>query len=1066
MERLSGTAAKLDALKWRCIGPPRGGRVVAVAGDPEDRSVFYFGACAGGVWKTVDGGVYWRCVSDGLFGSAAIGALEVSCADPNVIYAGTGETAIRLDVSYGDGVYKSTDAGRTWHHLGLRETRFVGRIRIHPKDPDVVYVAALGDAFGANEERGVFRSRDGGRTWSKVLYRDAASGAIDLSIDPHNPRILFAALWQTRRSFWNISSGGPGSGVFRSTDGGDTWTEISRYPGLPTGPLGKLGVALSPARSGRVWALVEVAEQTGLYRSEDYGESWALVSSNRDLMHRPWYYTHVFADPCHAETVYVANLQLWKSTDGGKDFTEIQTPHGDNHDLWIDPADPNRMIEGNDGGACVSINGGHTWSSIYNQPTAQFYRIDTDSQYPYRVYATQQDNTTISTPSAAVWGAITLGDCTYPGTGESGFVAVHPDDPNIVYCGAIGSSPGGAGALQRYDHRTGQIQLVNVWPEESTGIAARDMRYRFAWTFPIVFSPHDSNILYAAGNHVFRSHDEGMSWEEISPDLSLNDPARQGPSGGDITAENAGAEVHATCASLVESPHRRGEIWASTDDGLVHVTRDDGKSWQNVTPPEMPELAYIGCVEISPHDPDTIYLAATRYKLADYRPYLFRSTDGGRSFESINGDFPDNEITRVVRADPVRQGLLFVGTETGVFCSLNDGRSWVRMGGGLPVVPVYDLKIKGADLVAGTHGRSFWIMDDITPLRGLADGNPECRLFKPRATVRTKLHFGALRSLRPSGVAHALAPGVGGGIRTFRQPDGSSGREYLDLGENPPNGAIVYYWLEEEASARVSLAFHDAAGNLIARFRSDDPNLSAAKRPSLRPGLNRFVWDLKYPGPETLDSGLAPPRNTPLAEPPDPPTGPTVVPGEYHVEMSTGSQTMTAEFAVVKDPRLSTMPEAYGQQFELLRELTGSLGRVNATVNQIRRAKNRLSLLAGDSVSGADDLAARAAAAAQQLAAVEAVLVDVHRESPRDVLRHPAGLNDTLVDLISTVSVSDTAPTKQAAAVATVIIARVDAEIGKVDRLVGTEIAAINRLALEQAVAATGADVQQSDREE
>jgi len=682
MAQLADAAAKLDTLKWRCIGPPRGGRVVAVAGDPEDRGVFYFGACAGGVWKTVDAGIYWRCVSDGFFGSAAIGALAVARSDANVIYAGTGETEIRLDVSYGDGIYKSTDAGRTWSHLGLRESRFVGRIHIHPDDPELVYVAALGDVFGANEERGVFRSRDGGKSWSKVLYRDADTGAVDLAMDPRNPRILFAAFWQTRRNFWNISSGGPGSGLFRSTDGGNSWIEISRFPGLPTGPLGKLGVAVSPARSGRVWALVETeAEKTGLYRSEDYGESWALISSHRDLMHRPWYYTHVFADPCHGETVYVANLALWKSTDGGTSFTEIQTPHGDNHDLWIDPADPNRMIEGNDGGACVSCNGGQTWSSIYNQPTAQFYRIDTDNQYPYRVYATQQDNTTISTPSAAAWGAITLGDCTYPGTGESGFVAVHPEDPNIVYCGAIGSSPGGAGALQRYDHRTGQIQLVNVWPEASLGIAPKDMRYRFAWTYPIVFSPHDNGILYAAGNHVFRSRDEGMSWEEISPDLSLNDIARQGPSGGDITDENAGAEVHATCASLVPSPHRRGEIWASTDDGLVHVTRDDGKSWQNVTPAGMPELAYVGCVEISPHDPDTIYVAATRYKLADYKPYLFRTTDGGRTFASINGDFPGGEITRVVRADPARKGLLFVGTETGVYCSLNDGQNWMRMGG-------------------------------------------------------------------------------------------------------------------------------------------------------------------------------------------------------------------------------------------------------------------------------------------------------------------------------------------------------------------------------------------------
>jgi photosystem II stability/assembly factor-like uncharacterized protein len=1051
MAKLSDAAAELNALKWRCIGPPRGGRVVAVAGDPEDRSVFYFGACAGGVWKTTDGGTYWRCVSDGYLTSSAIGALAIAPSDPNVIYAGTGETAIRLDVSYGDGAYKSTDAGRTWRHLGLRETRFIGRIRIHPQNPDLVYVAALGDAFGANEARGVFRSEDGGETWSKVLYRDADAGAVDLSMDPHNPRVLFAAFWQTRRSFWNLSSGGPGSGLFRSTDGGTSWTEISRYPGLPTGPLGKIGVAVSPVRAGRVWALVETeAEKTGLYRSEDYGETWTLVSSNRDLMHRPWYYTHVFADPRHAETVYVANYQLWKSTDGGAGFTEIQTPHGDNHDLWIDPADSNRMIEGNDGGACVSFNGGETWSTIYNQPTAQFYRIDTDNQHPYRVYGTQQDNTSISVPSATAWGAITLGDCSYPGTGESGFIAVNPDDPNVVYCGAIGSSPGGAGALQRYDHRTRQIQLVNVWPEESTGVAPKDMRYRFAWTFPIVFSPHDSGTLYAGGNHVFRSGDEGMSWEEISPDLSLNDKSRQGHSGGEITHESAGAEVHATCASIAPSPHRPEEVWASTDDGLVHVTRDGGKSWRNVTPSAMPELAYVGCVEISPHDPDTVYLAATRYKLADYRPYLFRSSDGGRRFESINGDFPENEITRVVRADPVRKGLLFVGTETGVYCSLNDGRNWTRMGGGLPVAPVYDLKIKGADLVAGTHGRSFWILDDITPLRRIEGSEKGCRLFEPRATVRYKLHFGAQRNLRPTGVAFAVAPGLGGGIRTYRKPDGTTGREYLDVGENPPNGAIVYYWLADGVSGPLSLTFRDAAGAEIVSFRSDDSALAAAKRPPMKPGLNRFVWDLKYPGPETLDPSLAPPRNKPLAEPAEPPTGPTVVPGRYRVELSVGSETSAAEFTVVKDPRLSTTPEAYREQFELLRTLTASLGKVHATVNRIRRAKQQLRVLGAGSDAAPRDLATHAAAVAEQLSAVEAVLVDVHRESDRDVLRNPAGLNDTIVDLISTVSTADAAPTKQAAAVSKEITARVDAEVGKVERLIATEVAAVTRAALER----------------
>ncbi|MEA2853761.1 MAG: hypothetical protein QOE02_3780, partial [Rhodospirillaceae bacterium] len=625
-----------DALKWRCIGPSRGGRVVAVSGDPVNKMVFYFGACAGGIWKTVDGGVFWQCVSDGFMGSAAVGSIAVAPSDPNVIYAGTGETAIRLDVSYGDGLYKSTDAGRTWSNVGLRNSKFIGRICIHPQNPDLVYVAALGDVFGPSPERGVYRSKDGGKNWQKVLHRSDVAGAIDLTMDRANPRILFASMWEARRNFWNISSGGPGSGLFRSTDGGDTWEEISRNSGLPEGLLGKIGVSISPARSGRVWALVEAeGDKTGLYRSDDLGARWTQVSANRDLMHRPWYYTHVFADTGHADTVYVTNLQMWKSTDGGTSFSEITTRHGDNHDLWIDPNDSSRMIEGNDGGANISFNAGASWSTIYNQKTAQFYRIDVDNQYPYRVYGTQQDNTSISVPSASEWGVITLADCSYPGTGESGFIAVNPRDHNIVYVGAVGSSPGGAGALQRYDHRTRQIQLVNVWPEESTGIAPKDLKYRFAWTFPIVFSPHDPGTLYVGGNCVFRTRDEGMSWQRISPDLSLNERARQGHSGGPITRESAGAEVHATCACVVESPHRRGEIWASTDDGLVHVTRDDGKTWKDVTPKGMPELAYVGCVEVSAHEADTIYVAATRYKLADYKPYLFKTTDGGRTWKSI-----------------------------------------------------------------------------------------------------------------------------------------------------------------------------------------------------------------------------------------------------------------------------------------------------------------------------------------------------------------------------------------------------------------------------------------------
>ena len=1060
----AGEVQWFNAMKWRCIGPARGGRVVAVAGDPKDAMSFYFGACAGGIWKTGDGGVYWRNVSDGFLTSATIGAITVAPSDPNVVYAGTGETTIRIDVSYGDGVYRSSDAGLSWQHLGLAKTKHIGRICVHPNDPDLVYVAALGDAFGANTERGVYRSRDGGKSWKKILFRSADAGAVDLAMDPRNPRILYAALWEARRSFWHLNSGGPGSGLFRSMDGGDTWVELTGAKaggtagnalpnGLPTGSLGKLGVSASAARSGRVYALIEAeSEKTGLYRSDDHGERWTLVCTNRDLIHRPWYYTHVFADPAQVDTVYITNLQMWKSTDGGVNFTEVTTPHGDNHDLWIDPANPRRMIEGNDGGACVSYNGGESWSSIYNQKTAQFYRLDVDDQHPYRVYGTQQDNTSISVPSASEWGAITLGDCTYPGTGESGFIVVHPDDANIVYCGAVGSSPGGAGALQRYDHRTRQVRLVNVWPEESTGIAPKDMKYRFAWTFPLVFAPGDPKTLYAGGNRVFRTTDEGASWTPISPDLSLNDPSRQGHSGGELTHDTAGAEVHATCACVTPSPHRQGEIWASTDDGLVHVTRDGGKHWSKVTPKAMPKLAYVGCVEISAHDANTVYVCATRFKLADYRPQLFRSKDSGKSWQAINGDMPKGEITRVIRADPVRAGLLFVGTETGIFFSRDDGKRWTRMGGGLPVVPVYDLKIKGCDLVAATHGRAFWILDDVSPLRALADDRGSAQLIAPRETVRTRLSWSAGSGNTKKGISYSPAFGIGAATEPVTKADGSTTRVHLDAGENPPNGAIVYYWLaqgkksvaSDTAMGCVKLSFVDAKGHVVKSFSSDDKAASAGKRLPAKVGLNRFVWDLKHQGPTALDTSLVVRRNKPFADESDEVSGPVVLPGVYRVQLQVGGATLAAALKVVKDPRVKATQKSLELQLSLLQSLNAKVAKLNIAVNRVRTLRRQLSELEKRLSSESVALLAQTKILASSLLAVEGVLVDVKRESSRDVLRHPAGLNDTLSDMIGVVAIADEAPTSQARQVSEEIMAKVDIELAKLDKLFTYEVTALN----------------------
>jgi len=1042
-----------SGLNWRCIGPPRGGRVVAVAGDPVDPMTYYFGACAGGVWKTTDGGTYWENISDGYFKSATVGALTVAQSDSNVIYAGMGETTIRIDVSYGDGVYKSTDGGNSWTHMGLEDTRHIAEIRVHPQNPNIVYVAAFGHAFGKNAERGVYRSIDGGENWELILHENDAAGAIDLAMDPNNPRHLIATTWEAHRHFWTLSSGGPGSKIYRSKDGGDTWEDITNRPGLAQGMLGKMGVAISPAQSGRVWALVEAKGIEGaLYRSDNFGDSWERVSPNRDLLHRPWYYMHVFADSTEPDTVYVTNYQMWKSTDGGRNFDEITTPHGDNHDLWIDPQNNQRMVQGNDGGANVSFNGGLSWTTIYNQPTAQFYRMDIDNQYPYRLYATQQDNTSISVPSATEWGAITVGDCTYPGTGESGFIAVHPDDANIVYVGAVGSSPGGSGALQRYDHRTRQSQLINVWPEENTGYRPRDLKYRFAWTFPIHFSPHDSGTIYVGGNHVFKTTNEGKNWEVISPDLSLNDPEKLDYSGGPLTGDSAGAETYASLSTFIESAHRKGELWAGTDDGLVHVSRDGGANWENVTPPDMPELSYVGSIEICAHNPDKVYFAATRFKLDDYRPYLFVSIDSGKSWRSINGDFPTNEITRVLRSDPISDDLLFVGTETGIFYSLDDGEHWVRMQGGFPVVPVYDIQIKNEDLAVATHGRSFWIADDITPLRNMAKKHEVTHgemLFKPRDTVRQKLHW-ATGVFDGDGKNYSPAFGVGGTTYHKTMSDGQTKNIHLDVGENPPNGAIIYYWFDEEPEGRVALIFRDHEGEPVIKFTNDKDEKPNKKVPTKK-GLNRFVWDMHLPAPTAFDPKLVEKPYEPLAKSGDG-RGPRVAPGNYFVELDAEGAKLEQPFKVVKDPRLETSQDDFDAQFKALLELHETQDKLHQGVNNLRWLRKQLLALKGKLQRHHQAIADATDSLIEQFTQIEGTLVNRFKETPRDVLRHPAGLDDTLGELAWVMSIADTAPTSQALEVSADVQQKVEAQLLKLQGLIDGPVVELNELVQEAGI--------------
>jgi photosystem II stability/assembly factor-like uncharacterized protein len=1000
----------LQSLRWRLIGPFRGGRVVAVAGHPSDPMTFYFGACDGGVWKSTNGGQTWRNVSDGFFRTAAVGAVAVAASDPNVVYAGMGEACIRSNVSHGDGVYRSTDGGATWRHLGLEDTRHIARVRVDPRDPDRVYVAALGHAFGPNAMRGIFRTRDGGATWEQVLFVDEETGACDLSMDPLNPRILYAAMWHGRRTPHGLTSGNTAGGLWRSTDGGDTWTRLSGRGGFPDGLVGRIGVSASGARAGLVYATVEAAEG-GVFRSEDGGEHWERVSQEAALRQRPWYYEHIFAHPTEPDTVWVLNVEAWRSTDGGRTFHAVSTPHGDNHDLWIDPARPERMIEGNDGGAIVTFDGGRTWSSLMNQPTAQFYHVTTDTAFPYRVYGAQQDNTTLCGPSRSHRAAITNGDWHAVGGGESGYIAVRPDDPDIVYAGSYMY-------LSRFDRRTRQERPILPWPEDTLGQGAGEARYRFQWTFPVLLSPHDPNVLYAAGNVVFRSTDEGQSWQVISPDLTRRDPERMVASGGPITKDNTGAEYYCTIFALAESPVKPGLLWAGSDDGLVHVSEDGGASWRNVTPPAdlLPEWSLVSVIEPSPHDAAVAYLAATRYKLDDLRPILLRTDDGGATWRSIAAGLPGDEPTRVVRADPARRGVLYLGTERGVYVSLDDGGSWRPLGEGLPVVPVHDLRVHADDLVAGTHGRSFWILDDLGPVREMAGAGTEggLYLFRPRDTVRLEPDWGFSRREGRAGHLH-----MDQATAAWERPPAEAEGEpvpvrFLDAGENPPTGVLFTYRLSpEEAEGPVTLTILDAAGTVVRRFTNAAPpkepkdDADAWRRePRLpaRPGLNRFAWDMRYPGAEHLPRGVywAGTKNGPMAPP-----------GRYEAELTAGERSVRVPFALVPDPRLSVPEADLRARFELALRVRDAISDAHRAVRTIHALRQRAQGWAdraraagrGEEVEGARK------ALVDALAPIEEALIQTKARHSEDLLNYPSRLSDKLSSLLLAVEAADARPT-------------------------------------------------------
>jgi photosystem II stability/assembly factor-like uncharacterized protein len=997
-------------MKWRVVGPFRGGRVLAVTGVPGEPNVYYFGAVAGGVFKSVDAGANWVPVFD-RENISSVGAIAVAESNHNVIYVGTGEACIRGNISYGNGVYKSTDAGKTWKHIGLDDTRHIGALIVNPKNPDEVFVAALGHVYGPNTERGIFRTTDGGKTWQKVLYKDDHTGGIDVIYDPNNPLILYASLWEVNRTPWSLSSGGPGSGLYRSTDGGTTWTQLTGH-GLPEGPLGRIGIAMSGADSNRVYALIE-AKKGGIYRSEDGGDSWTLVNDDERYRQRAWYFTHIFADPKNADTVYVLNTGAFRSTDGGKTFSLLPAPHGDHHGLWIDPTNPKCIMNSNDGGVTISVDGGNTWSTQDNQPTAQFYHVITDNQFPYYLYGTQQDNSSVGIPSYDDSGVIGRWSW-FDFGGETGFIAPDPNDPNIIY----GDNEG---TVFRFDKRSQQTQDVSVWPLDVSGHGAKDLEYRFNWTSPLMVSPNDPQTIYVGNNRLFRSRDRGNTWEVISPDLTRNDKAKQEPSGGPITLDITSVEYFDTIFAITESPKQKDQIWVGTDDGLVQLTRDGGKSWQNVTPKDLPEWSMISLIEASPFDPATAYIAVDRHKLDDLKPYFYKTHDFGKTWTQINTGIPDGYFARSIREDTTRKGLLYAGTERGIFVSWDDGAHWQSLQLNLPPSPVTDMQVHGNDLAVATNGRSFWILDDLSPVREMSPQvtQAEMHLFKPSPTYR--LHY----------------------------PDFVDKRR--PVGQDPPPGAIVNYYFKGKPKGEVSLDILDAQGKLVRHYSSVEKKV--AEQPPEWPdlvkpaeivpanaGMNRFAWDLRYDSPVKIPGAFYAGNG---------PQGPLAVPGHYQVRLTANGQTQSQPLELRVDPRLKNVtPEDLQKEFDLGMKIREANNRLHIAVNQIRELRANLQTLkrwAGTDQRGKSVVDA-ADALDKKMSPIEAELIQVQMKSSEGNLRYPNELNEQFDSLMHTEDSADAAPTQSTIAVFDMLNKRLEEQLAKWQQVLTTDLPTLNQL--------------------
>jgi photosystem II stability/assembly factor-like uncharacterized protein len=997
-------------LKYRLIGPFRGGRSAAVAGSYTNKNVFYFGSTGGGVWKTADGGSNWKNISDGYFGSS-IGSVAVAPSDETIIYVGEGEKTMRGNVSEGlGGVWRTEDGGKSWTNLGLKDGRHIVRIIIHPKNPDVVWVAVIGHLFGPNKERGIYKTTDGGKTWNQTLFVNDQTGAFEIVMEPGNPKVLYATTWRVIRQPHTLESGGEGSGLWKSTDGGENWTNISANKGLPKGTWGINAVAVAPSNTEKIYAIIE-NEKGGLYASEDGGKTWSLRSGDNNIRQRAWYYTRVFVDPMNENVVYCPNVNFNVSRDGGRTFTSLNTPHGDHHDLWIDPKDGKRMIVGDDGGGQVSFDAGQNWSTMMNQPTAQIYRISADNAFPYRIMSGQQDNSAFRIRSRTYGAAITQDDMQNTAGSESGYVVADPLDPEITYGGNY------MGLLERLNHKTGESRMINVWPIDNMGAGADAARYRFQWNFPIFFSPHNPKKLYAAGNHLFVSENEGRSWEQISPDLTTNDKTKQGPSGGPITKDNTSVEYYCTIFTAMESPFEKDLLWAGSDDGLVHVSRNGGQNWENITPKGIPSAIMWNRLEADPFKKGAAYIAGTRYKSDDFSPYLYKTEDYGKTWKRIDNGINRLHFTRTICADPKRQGLLYAGTEFGMYISYNDGTSWEPFQLNLPIVPVTELLIKNNDLIVATQGRSFWILDDLSVVQ----------------------QFNAAQKEK---VLHAFTPAPAYRMQVAGRGRGGQGGGISNAGSNPLPGAVVPVWVKSITdSTKYAVTILDKAGKEVKTYSSS----SKDNKIEWNEGLNYFAWDMNYPEGERPAEGLIlwnRARMVPMAPP-----------GEYKAKIKVDKDSVEVPLKLIADPNYPISQDEYEAQFNFLVKARDNFSETMKALQNIGDLKKQMTDYTGR--LGKDcpkEIKQMTDSIAKQLTAIENELHQTKARSGQDVLNFPIKLDDKLSSVYRVASVGNGAPTRQTTEAYEVVAGLIDEQLNKLKGVMEKEIPALNALIREKSL--------------